>query len=128
MSASNRTKDGSFSIAGAIIANDSKGTRWAQIDMDGALAWARENKVDLKGVSKPLDRINPHRAELGLPQFKIIKGKSSVPRPTVAPNIEPRKPLVSSEDELLDRTTTHGGTLTGLVTPQIAKWLLDLNT
>jgi hypothetical protein len=128
MSAPLRTKDGSISVVGAILTNDKREARWAQIDMDGALAWARENKVDLKGVSKPLDRINPHRAELGLPQFKIIKGKSSVPRPAVAPNIEPLKPLVSSEDELLDRTTTHGGTLTGLVTPQIAKWLLDLNT
>jgi hypothetical protein len=105
MSVSLRTKDGSPSVAGAIIANEKRETRHAPIDMDGAMAWARENKVDLKGVSKPLDRINPHRAELGLPQFKIIKGKGSAPRPAVVPKIEPLKPLVSSEDELLDRTS-----------------------
>jgi hypothetical protein len=36
--------------------------------------------------------------------------------------------LVSSEDDLLKRILAYNGTLAGLVTPQIAEWLLKLNT
>lgn len=37
-------------------------------------------------------------------------------------------PLCASQDELLELVTGFDGTRTGLVTPEIAGWLLDLNT
>jgi hypothetical protein len=56
MSASLRTKDGSVSIAGVILANEKAASRQAPIDMDGAIAWERENGVDLRRVKRPLTR------------------------------------------------------------------------
>jgi hypothetical protein len=41
MSASLRTKDGSVSIAGVILANEKAASRKALIDWDGAMTWAR---------------------------------------------------------------------------------------
>ena len=131
MSASLRTKDGSASVVGAILASEKAASRYVPIDMEGALEWARDNTMKLKGVRRPLDRINARRVELSLPPFKITKGVSRIPRPTnpaSAPKGVPLRPLVSSEDDLLKRILTHRGTLTGLVTPQIAEWLLKLNT
>jgi hypothetical protein len=40
----------------------------------------------------------------------------------------PLKPIAANENELLDLVASHTGTVTGLVTPEIAGWLLDLNT
>jgi hypothetical protein len=130
MSESTRTRDGSFSVAGTIIANEKAAARYLPIDMDGALAWALGNKVNLRGIKQPkdrIDRINARRTPLRVPPFKITKNNNDRPQPMIARKPEPLRPLVSSEDDLLERTTTYSGTLTGLVTPQIAGWLLDPN-
>jgi hypothetical protein len=63
---------------------------------------------------------------LKVPPFKIIKASSNLARQP-APKEEPLRPLVLSEDVLLDMILTHNGTLTGLVTPKIANWLLKWN-
>jgi hypothetical protein len=130
MSASSRTKDGFFSVTGTILANEEAAFRHVPIDMDSAMAWGRENGVDLRRTKQPLDRINAQRAEFRLPPFKITKneGKPRRAQPVVAQHSAALRPLVSSEDDLLDRITTDNSTLTGLVTPQIAEWMLKLNT
>jgi hypothetical protein len=130
MSTSLRTRDGSFSVAAVILNGESDRTGLVPIELDGAIQWARENKVNLKGARNPLDRINPRRAGLGLPQFKIVRGVQnthhSAARPAVAPPT--LVPMISSERDLVDKIATCHGTLLGLVTPQIAEWLLKLNT
>ena len=134
MSASLRTRDGSPSVAGAILASERATGRHAQIDMEGALDWARANKVDLRRVRQPLDRINARRVEMKLPQFRVRSGETRriAPLPPHRAKVAaPRKlgtPVVASEDALLDLIANHTGTVTGLVTPEIAGWLLDLNT
>jgi hypothetical protein len=131
MSASLRTRDGSFSVAGAILASDRATTRHAQIDMAGAIAWAQANKINLKRVKRPLERINQACEKAGLPQFKIVRRK---PLAEAQGNEQPKsltppsKPIVASQEDLLARVTDYDGALTGLVTPEIAGWLLDLNT
>jgi hypothetical protein len=50
MSAVPRTKDGSFSVVGAILASEKAATRFVPIDLEGAMAWGRDNKVDLRKV------------------------------------------------------------------------------
>jgi hypothetical protein len=129
MAAAIQTKDGSYSVAGAILANDRASTRLAQIDLAGALAWGQENRVKVRKGKQPLDAINLRRTELGLPQFKIIENRSNAVRPLIVPKSPPApRPLVSSEDDLLERITGYSGTLTGIITPEIAEWLLKLNT
>jgi hypothetical protein len=129
MSEELRTKDGSFSVAGAILATNEKDSGRATIDMDGALAWARENNLNLRKTKNPMGRINSHRITLELPPFDIIKDKQSTGRsPARKKKARIPLPIVSSEDDLLERVTNFDGTLHGLVTPQIAEWLLKLNT
>ena len=53
MSASLRTKDGSASVVGAILASEKAASRYVPIDMEGALEWARDNTMKLKGVRRP---------------------------------------------------------------------------
>jgi hypothetical protein len=65
MSASLRTRDGSISVAGAILAGEKAASRYVPIDTGGALARARENKVDVKRIKQikaRVDRINARRA------------------------------------------------------------------
>jgi hypothetical protein len=131
MSASLRTKDGSFSVAGAIVASERAAARFAPIDLDGAMAWAKDNKISLRKAARPLDRINAAREQAGLPRFKIVR--RNAPRHASAPEQLPdassvTEPIVASQDELLERVAGHTGTLTGLVTAEIAEWLLELNT
>jgi len=130
MTATLRTKDGSFSVAKAILADERKASRHVLIAMEEALDWAHKNGLKInKKAKNPLGRLNTHRVGLGLPPFKLLKSKEAQKKVArVASKRAPLPPLVASEDELLDRIMNHTGMLTGTITPEIAGWLLKLNT
>jgi hypothetical protein len=134
MSASLRTKDGSISVAGVIMAGERAAARHVEIDMEGMLAWAKENKVRLRKGKPPLDSANAERCRLKLPPFKLKAAKPAklaskiATIPAVPTPQKPLTPIAKSESELLDLVASHVGTVTGLVTPQVATWLLDMNT
>jgi hypothetical protein len=132
MSASMRTKDGSFSPAAALIAHEQSRSNVVFIDLPGALAWAKENGLKLAANGDALTRINRRRGELRLPSFEIVPTKPQKLSRTLvqqgaAGKSEPQV-VATTEDALLDLVSTHSGTVTGVVTPQLAGWLLDLNT
>ncbi len=127
MSSSARTKDASCRTA----ASSRSGSKHAPIDRATALEWAKVNGVKPTPSDTFQHRLNSRRAELGLPRFIIdtrpqLKMVVQQDRPKrAAPAV---KLLATSEGELLDLVADHSGTITCQVTPQIAGWLLDLNT
>ncbi len=127
MSSSARTKDASYRT----VAPARSGSKHEPIDRAAALEWAKANGVKPTPSDTFQHRLNSRRAELGLPRFIIdtrpqLKVVTQQDRPKrAAPAI---KPLATSESELLELVTDHSGTITCQVTPQIAGWLLTLNT
>ena len=137
MSASFKTRDGAFSAAAALMAHERSGSDFVPVELPAAIAWAKENNVPLGNSGQALAAINSHRTKFGLPRFRVLQSKHQV---RAAPPLSPAlstpvvqpasraKALAASEDELLQIVATHSGTVTGLVTSEIAKWLLSLNT
>ena len=132
MSASLKTKDGSFSTAGAMLAHARAGSKAERIDLPDALVWAKDNGLKITPNPDAAVRINRRRNELRLPPFEIIpaklqKGARAQSRQSAADTLSPQ-PIATTEDALLDLVSSHSGTVTGLVTPRLAGWLLELNT
>ena len=127
MSSSARTKDASYRT----ISPSRSGSKHEPIDRAAALEWAKANGVKPTPSDTFQHRLNSRRAELGLPRFIIdtrpqLKVVTQQDRPKrAAPAV---KPLATSESELVELVTDHSGTITCHVTPQIAGWLLNLNT
>ncbi|MBE7181667.1 MAG: hypothetical protein INR71_10760 [Terriglobus roseus] len=98
------------------------------IDHAAAVDWAKANGVRAAPSETFQARLNTRRAQLGLPRF-LIKTKPRLRLITepAAPRVA-IKALARTEDELLSLVTTHDGTITCKVTPEIAGWLLSLNT
>lgn len=131
MSTSLHTKDGSISVAGIMLASERSVGKHVEIDMDGMLAWAKANNVKLRKGTPPIDTTNAERVRLKLPPFKVkmTKGPKLAASPKAQPAApRPAAPIANSEAELVDLVTSHVGTLAALVTPQLAGWLLELNT
>jgi len=145
-----RTRDGHISFAGMQVLQEIERELAGAISVSPieAMRWAVENKIPLNGP-KRLFQINAWRRERGMAIFKIVNGapesapeirtvqttKVEVRRQNAAPpqllsedsDIRP-VPIVETQEGLIDLVTGHVGTLTGLVTPDIARWLLELNT
>ena len=106
------------------------------VTVEEALSWAEQIKLDLPATGRAAF-INEARATHGLPGFRIIKGMATRPqvaRPAapvqearVAPH-DATRPIAASELDLVDLVTSFTGTRTGLVTGEVAAWLLQLNT
>jgi hypothetical protein len=137
MSASTRTRDGAPSVAALIMAEGKCCPHQVVVDFESAMKWAKENSVPFDGEAPSIDKINAFRKEKGLPGFKIDslqrQSKSIVDQRMMGRSTPSHKRaasllLVTSENELHDLIANHTGTLTRLITPQIAGWLLDLNT
>ena len=103
------------------------------VTVQEAVRWATENKVKLVEGNR-LAQINDHRESSGLPPFRVVKSAEerveALPTPAVPVAARPGgpAPLVSNQMELINLVTEHSGTRTGLITPEIADWLLALNT
>ncbi|HWL67119.1 MAG TPA: hypothetical protein VNS22_01915 [Geminicoccus sp.] len=146
-----------FSSVAALQAAEDAQLGAVPVTTEEALGWARENKVALvsnEPADHQLRRINAARREYRLPLFVVklpitrgaspkspVRAPSSTLRPRQAPPFntlpatsaaEPKPSSASricaSQDELLDLVTGFEGTRTGLVTPEIARWLLALNS
>jgi hypothetical protein len=130
MSASLRTKDGSISVTAVIQASERASRHYVETDLDEVQAWARANNVKTRKGKPPIDSANEERVRLKLPPFRLKKTSPAKPATkadtTTVP--APAVPIARSQDELLHLVTNHSGTLTGIVTPEIAGWLLELNT
>ena len=127
MSSSARTKDASFRS----VAPSRSASKHEPIDRAAALEWAKANGVKPAPSDNFQQRLNSRRAELGLPRFIIdtrpqLKVVTQQDKPKQAAPVV--KPLAMSESELVELVTDHSGTITCQVTPQIAGWLLNLNT
>lgn len=121
-----------------------------EVDTAELVAWAKDNKLSISRSESIIGQVNAARASLGLPQMKVRRKIETAPVEPPAPSTTPLsvaalpckpKPVVSqksaptidnciaaSEAELLNLVTEHSGTVTGLVTPEIAGFLLALNT
>jgi hypothetical protein len=102
----------------------------AMADLPTVWQWAKSNGLKVPRSEKALGPVNSARAADGLPRFVLKPGafhsrveKAKPKRPPA-----PLRPVATTEDELLELVSNHDGTLTGLVTPQVAAWLLELNT
>jgi hypothetical protein len=134
MSASLRTRDGALSVVASMAAHEKKSAEFVPKTMEEALGWASTNKISLKGEKHPVEKINRARAALQLPLFRIVAekpGKAAAPK---AARFWPRASaeshllLAESEDELTEIVENCDGTLHRTITPEIAEWLLKLNT
>ena len=153
-----RTRDGSFSPTAVQLAALDAGIGQVEVSPTEAAAWARDNKVELirgEGATAQLGRINVMRREFHLPVFVLRAERQPLaparPKPAlVAAKPEPppslpiakdkpmpatrhavdagAMPIADSQDALLNLVTGFDGLVSGLVTPEIAGWLLDLNT
>ena len=132
MSSSVRTRDGAFSVAASIQAQDSSRSKREMIDFSAVLEWAKRNGVKVRRSDRALEAVNSVRALNGLPRFVLKTPTSPIKLPekrqqrSTAPT--PPSSIAKTEDALLDLVANHSGTRTGLVTPQLAMWLLTLNT
>lgn len=145
-----RTRDGHISFAGMQVLQEIERELSDAVSVSPveAMRWAVENKIPLSGP-KRLAQINAWRRERGMAIFKIVNGASeSAPeiRTMQTTAVEVRRqgaappqslstdsairpvPIVETQEGLIDLVTGHVGTLTGLVTPDVARWLLELNT
>lgn len=114
------TRDGMVSVAAVCEAHTLRPVDTVRSTLPEILAWAADNHVTLKKGDK-LAQVNARRVEEGLPPFE-----DTLVTTPAAPAVRHR-PIVADEEELLDLVLHHKGTLTGLVTPRIASWLLRLN-
>lgn len=133
MSSSIRTRDGAFSVAGAVLAQESASSQIALIDLPGVWEWAKNNGLKVPRSGNALGPVNSARAANGLPRFVLKPSQprmiSTAAKPKRLPSATDKpRPIAATEDELLDLVANHNGTVTGLVTPEVAAWLLDLNT
>ncbi len=134
MAAVLRTRDGMPSVVGMSIAKEERRTDLIEIDLQEAVKWAKENRVSLKGEKKPLEKINTHRVFNGLPPFSIkrssekdqglkeAKAVGYISRQATVPI------LAQSEEAFLELVASHNGTITAIVTPETAGWLIAINT
>ena len=133
MSASLKTRDGALSVVATMMAQEKKSAEVVPIGIEAALQWARDNKIPVKSEKNVVERINRARAAKGLPKFEVISGcrdeSSPLPEARVSRSTDDaRLPLAISEEELLVLIVNHDGTLHRTITPEIAGWLLALNT
>ena len=146
------TRDGAPSVAALQQAHEA---RPGDVDVSVGYDWAKANglKFDSSlGTSWP-DQINARRAELRLPRFRwkprpgdnrpISPGQAALNRlPVLEPSAEPIVSTIAAERgdearwkglpttaaELYDMATSFVGVVSGLVTPELAGLLLQLNT
>jgi hypothetical protein len=126
-----RTRDGAFSVVGAVLAQEAAGSKVALIDLPGVWEWAKSNGLKVPRSDKALGPVNSARAANGLPRFVLRPSlaRSEIAKPRRPPSPPaPLRPIASTEDELLELVANHSGTVTGLVTADFATWLLALNT
>jgi hypothetical protein len=137
MGTSIRTRDGSVSVAALMQSQDDVAGKKVPATLGEVVAWGRKNGVTSLGRDG-VRKVNARRRLLDLPPFVVVSVTAAPPVTCssgqhAAPEVDgPALPagtslLVASEQELHDLITQHTGTRTGLVTPEIAGWLLDLN-
>ncbi len=114
-----------------------------EADLDTIEEWGRVNGVKPVEGRIRISDTNHARAKEGLPRFKVVPRvlngaaserasiravltMASRPAATRAPAVPSALP--DTEAGLIDLVTSYQGTITADVTPQLAGWLLDLNT
>lgn len=133
MSSSIRTRDGAFSVAASVIARETAKAKLELMDLQGVLDWAKSNGIKVPKSDRALDAVNSMRAINGLPRFVLkptptrLTASAGKPKRSAGTVVAVR-PIATTEDELLDLVANHHGTVTGLVTAEVATWLLALNT
>jgi hypothetical protein len=134
MSASLRTKDGAPSVVATMMAREKKSAETVPVGIEVVEQWARENEVSVKGGRDVLGKVNRARAVHKLPPFTIATEKNEkvtaakVVRFWPKASAECHLPLAESEEDLAEIVENCDGTLYRTVTPEIADWLLKLNT
>lgn len=111
-----------------------------EVDMTVVFQWAKANRMTWNRVQPMLEQVNDARKGWGLPPFRI-KAKDArpadyVPEPTFVDLSAPGQAksqtwsgvMPTSEAELLDLAYNFNGLISGIVTPDCARWLLTLNT
>ena len=111
-----------------------------EVTMDVVFKYAKSERITWNRVQPLLEQVNDYRKGWGLPPFRI-KAKDAIPadyKPAAAfIDLEnPAEPkattwsgkMPESEAEVLDLAYNFNGLISGLVTPEVAGWLLTLNT
>ena len=145
------TRDGAPSVAAAQQVHEA---RPGDVDMRVPLEWAKANRIIWDRVTpKFIDQINEERRRLKLPMYRVkpkpggaaivTPGQAALSRlPVPELNAEPIVSTIAAERgdearwkglpataaELYDMATSFVGVVSGLVTPELAGLLLQLNT
>ena len=111
-----------------------------EVTMDVVFKYAKSERLTWNRVQPLLEQVNDYRKGWGLPPFRI-KAKDAlpadyVPEATFVDLERPAEPksktwsgkMPESEAEVLDLAYNFNGMISGLVTPDVARWLLTLNT
>ena len=121
---------------------------YGEVDADLATIeeWGRANGVQKVDGRFRISDIAYARSKVGLPKFNLVAGRvlngaasETKPMAGEAERLPGRQPaqapptlgtsptMPTTEFELVDLVTGYSGTITGLVSPQLAEWLLALN-
>ncbi len=111
-----------------------------EVTMDVVFKYAKAERLTWNRVQPLLDQVNDYRKGWGLPPFRT-KAKDAlpadyVPEPAFVDLEHPALPksqtwsgkMPATEAELLDLVYNFNGLISGIVTPDLARWLLTLNT
>ena len=111
-----------------------------EVTMTVVFQYAKAERITWNRVQPLIDQVNDYRKGWGLPAFRIM-AKDALPadykpEPTFVDLESPAEPksrtwsgiMPVSEAEVLDLAYNFNGLISGLVTPEVASWLLTLNT
>ncbi len=111
-----------------------------EVSMGVIFQYAKAERLVWNRVQPYPQQVNDYRKGLGLPPFRL-KAKDALPadykpEPTFVDFEHPAEPksrtwsgvMPTTEAEVLDLAYNFNGLISGLVTPEVAGWLLTLNT